>query len=85
MTGFLTDFVSTVSEAALKVIGLMAEIINNVLPIFYTPGAEGAAGSFTILGIVVILVIAAPIAVWGVNLILRLFRTVFRALSSSRA
>ena len=64
---------STIVENFGNVLG---KVFNGVTSIFYTPGASGAAGELTFLGIILLISVGASLVYWAFKLITSLISKV---------
>lgn len=48
----LSGFWGELSQAGQEVVAFIKTLIENIVSFFYTPGAEGAFGSFTFVGVI---------------------------------
>ncbi len=69
----ISDLFAALGEIATSVGSLFADIFTAVAGFFYTPGTDGAAGTWTILGVLLLVLIIFSLIFWGVRLIISLF------------
>lgn len=60
---------STLSSVAESFGGVLGKVFNGITSIFYTPGASGAAGELTFLGVILLVGVGASLVYWGFKLI----------------
>lgn len=60
---------STLSSVVESFGGVLGKVFNGITSIFYTPGASGAAGELTFLGVILLVGVGASLVYWGFKLI----------------
>ena len=67
---------STLSTIVENFGNVLGKVFNGVTSIFYTPGASGAAGELTFLGIILLISVGASLVYWAFKLITSLISKV---------
>lgn len=65
----ISDLFTTLEEIAGNVGSFFSVIFQAVGSFFYTPGASGESGSFTIFGLFLLTGVVFSLAFWGIRLI----------------
>lgn len=60
---------STLSSVVESFGGVLGKVFNGITSIFYNPGASGAAGELTFLGVILLISVGASLVYWGFKLI----------------
>lgn len=64
----------TIGEVVTEYVSVVTSMFGGIIDVFYTTGAEGGAGSLTLLGTLLLIGIGIGIVKWGFNLVYRLVR-----------
>lgn len=70
----LSVIFTNLTTAGQTFITFLTSLLNNVVSIFYTAGADGAAGSLTDIGILVIVGVASSFVFFAIRWITRLIK-----------
>lgn len=65
----VTDLFAVIGGAISNFATSLASAITSVTGMFYTPGTDGGAGSFTFLGVLLLVTIGIGIVYWSFRLI----------------
>lgn len=71
MIGAIFDGLVTIITAF---VSLLVSLFTQVASIFYTPGAEGASGELTLVGLLMLISIGTGLVMWGIYFIRSLIR-----------
>lgn len=78
----ITSILASIGEVLTSVFGVVADVFEGVLTIFYTPGAEGVAGSLTFLGEVIAFTMGATLAGIGIYVVIKLLKSAIGRIGS---
>lgn len=70
----LSQIFETLSQGASSFITFFKTLLENVITIFYTAGAEGAAGTLTDVGILTIVGVSVSFVLFGLRWITKLIK-----------
>lgn len=65
----VNDIFETIGSAISGVIDNMGSVFQNITSLFYTPGTEGGSGSFTFLGILLLITSGVALVYFAFKLI----------------
>lgn len=72
--GIITSIFEAISSVISGFLDVLSNLFGGLIDLFWTAGADGSGGSLTILGILLIIGVAAPLVFWGLNWIVSLFK-----------
>lgn len=76
--GIITTIFEVVGEVVTGFLGVLSNLFDGVVSLFWTTGAEGTGGEMTILGTLLLIGVATPLVFWGINYIVKFFKSLFR-------
>lgn len=60
---------STIADVATQFGAVLTGVVQSAAALFYTPGAEGANGELTFVGVLLIIAVGSGLLFWAINLI----------------
>lgn len=70
----VSNIFETIGEVVTEYVSVVTSMFGGIIDVFYTAGVEGAPGSLTLLGTLLLIGIGIGIVKWGFNLVYRLVR-----------
>lgn len=79
MTNIISELFDSLSAVVNGMLDVLTSLFGGVINLFYNPATtEGGTGSFTFLGIVLLVGVGTPIVFWGLNWITGIFKRMLK-------